>query len=141
MNEVEVIPNDVELIPAGTARARWAHYDASIRLFVVGMNNGHKFKMAVSMYPGLNRLTDDEIKLFEIVKDGTAIRWERHDLEIKLPYYLLIGLDNEFALYDDGKGSFLSRIQGGLDRNPIIDHEGPNRPAARGGKWRKDRHA
>lgn len=141
MNELEIIPNDIEVIPAGTARARWAHFDASTGLFVVGMNNGVEYKIAPSMNPGLKEMTADEIKRFEIVKDGTTIRWADHDLEIKLPRYLLIGLDNEFAVY--GGKSFLAEMREAIERNPVIDHEDPKPHGddAPRGKRRKDRHA
>lgn len=141
MNELAIIPNEGEIVPAGTGRARWARYDPSLRFFVVGMNNGHKHKMYVFQYPGLKALTDDELERFEIVKDGTALRWAAHDLEIKLPSYLLRGFTNEFAIY--GGKSFLAEMREAIERNPVIDHEEPKPPesAPPRGKHRRDRHA
>ena len=91
--------NRGEIVPVDMPRARIAHYDRIKGIFVIDLIDGRDLMFPVRMWPGLSRLTDDEVEFFEIIHDGSAIRWERWDVEISIPDFArsVHASDNEFA--------------------------------------------
>ncbi len=77
-----------EIVQVDTPRARRAHYDRIKGIFVIELTNGRDLMFPPGMWPGLSRVSDDELEFFEIIGDGTGVRWERHDVEISIPDFV-----------------------------------------------------
>lgn len=60
---------------------------------MIEMTAGEDVMFPARMWPGLSRLSDDELDLFDLSEDGTTLRWHRYGLE----YSVKNRSDNEFA--------------------------------------------